>query len=58
MCSLKIDYRVADSTRPSIIYVIFQDTNIGRNWKREYSHLCNEHVQSTWTPILEITTQF
>ena len=54
----KIDYRVADSTGPSIIWVIFQDTNIGRHWKREYSHLYNEHVQSTWTPILEITRQF
>lgn len=51
----KIDYRVADSTRPSIVWVIFQDTNIGRHWKREYSHLYNEHIQSTWTPILEIT---
>ena len=34
----KIDYRVADSTRPSIVWVVFQDTNIGRHWEREYSH--------------------
>ena len=54
----KIDYRVADSTRPSIIWVIFQDPNIGHHWKREYSHLYNGHIQSTWTPILEITRQF
>jgi len=56
----KIDYRVVGSTRPSIIWVIFQDPNIGRHWRREYAHLYNGHrcIQSTWTPILEITRQF
>ena len=54
----KIDYRVADSTRPSTIWVIFQDTNIGHHWKREYSHSYNGHIQKTWTQILEITRQF
>jgi len=54
----KIDYRVPDSTRPSIIWVMFQDPKIGHHWRREYSHLYNVQIQSTWTPILEITRQF
>jgi len=54
----KIDYRVPDSTRPSIIWVMFQDPNIGLHWQREYRHLYNGHKQSTWTPILEITREF
>jgi len=53
----KIDCRVADSTRPSIIWVTFQDPKIGHYWRREYSHLYNVQIQSTWTPILEITRQ-
>ena len=54
----KIDYRVPDSTRPSIIWVLFQDPHIGRQYRKEYSHLYNAQIQSTWTPILEITRQF
>ena len=33
----KIDYRVPDSTRPSIIWVMFKDPNIGHHWRGEYS---------------------
>jgi len=54
----KIDYRVPDSTRPSIVWVMFKDPNIGHHWRREYSHLYNVQIQNTWTPILEITRQF
>ncbi|XP_078383037.1 uncharacterized protein LOC144665645 [Oculina patagonica] len=54
----KIDYRVPDSTRPSIIWVLFRDPHIGRHFRREYAHLYNVQIQSTWTPILEITRQF
>ncbi|XP_078342943.1 uncharacterized protein LOC144628684 [Oculina patagonica] len=54
----KIDYRVPDSTRPSIIWVLFRDPHIGRHFRREYAHLYDVQIQSTWTPILEITRQF
>lgn len=54
----KIDYRVPDSTRPSIIWVLFQDSHIGCHYRKQYSHLYNVQIQSTWTPILEITRQF
>ena len=54
----KIDYRVPSSNRPSVIWVLFQDSNIGRHYSREYSHLYNEQIQHNWTPILEVTRQF
>ena len=34
----KINYRVPSSIRPSIIWVLFQDSAIGRHYCREYSH--------------------
>ena len=58
-CTIKkIDYRVQDSTRPSIIWVYFPDVRIGLNHRREYAHLYNNNVDKSWTPILEITRQF
>ena len=35
----KIDYRVENSTRPSIIWVSFPHPDIGRNLRRENAHL-------------------
>ena len=54
----KIDYRVKDSTRPSIIWVSFPEAIIGQNHRNEFAHLFNKNVDRTWTPILEITRQF
>ena len=54
----KIDCRVPSSNRPSVIWVLFQDSTIGRHYSREYSHLYNEQIQHNWTPILEVTRQF
>jgi len=53
----KIDYRVPDSTTPSTTWVMFKDPNIGHYWRREYLHLYNVQIQSTWTPMVEITRQ-
>lgn len=55
-----IDYRVVNSTRPSIIWVSFQEStcNIGKNHRRDYSHLYTKHIDKTWTPVLEVTRQF
>jgi hypothetical protein len=54
----EIDYRVLNSSRPSIIWVLFSEPNVGQNCRNEKSHLYNTHVQRHWTPILEITRQF
>ena len=55
-----IDYRVENSSRPSIIWVLFPDTDIGKKQRRENMHLYNTKtiINRTWTPILEVTRQF
>lgn len=54
----KIDYRVINSNRPSIIWVAFPQTNIGKNHRKEYPHLFKNNEDKTWTPILEIPRKF
>ena len=38
--------------------MLFQDYNIGKNWRKEYSHFYNETAEQNWAPILEISRQF
>ncbi|CAB4028779.1 ATP-dependent DNA helicase PIF1 [Paramuricea clavata] len=54
----KVDYRVPGSSRPSIIWVLFQEEHIGNDYRKEYSHLYNQSINRHWVPILEITRQF
>ena len=53
-----IDYRVENSTRPSIIWVSFPHPDIGRKQHREHAHLYNTHINKNWMPVLEVTKQF
>ena len=53
-----IDYRVENSTRPSIIWVSFPHPDIGRNLRRENALLCKATIDRNWTPVLEVTRQF
>ena len=54
----KVDYRVPGSTRPSIIWVLFQEEYVGKDYRKEYSHLYNQSIDRHWVPILEVTRQF
>ena len=54
----KIDYRVPDSSRPSIIWVLFQEQHIRSDYRRQHSHLYSATVEKSWVPILEVTRQF
>ena len=54
----KVDYRVPGSSRPSIIWVLFQEEHIGKDYRKEYSHLYNQSIDKNWVPILEVTRQF
>ncbi|XP_028407846.1 uncharacterized protein LOC114530426 [Dendronephthya gigantea] len=54
----KIDFRVEGSSRPSIIWVLFQEQNIGNDYRREYSYLYNQSIEKMWVSILEIKRQF
>ena len=54
----KVDYRVPGSTRPSIIWVLFQEEHIGKDYRKEFSHVYNQSIDRLWIPILEVTRQF
>ncbi|CAB3987819.1 ATP-dependent DNA helicase PIF1 [Paramuricea clavata] len=54
----KIDYRIPGSSRPSIIWVLFQEEHIGKDYRKQYAHLYNQSIERRWVPILEITRQF
>jgi endonuclease/exonuclease/phosphatase (EEP) superfamily protein YafD len=54
----KVDYRLPGSSRPSIIWVSFQEEHIGNNYRKEYAHLYNKSIERHWIPILEVTRQF
>ena len=53
-----LDYRVENSTRPSIIWVSFPHLDIGRNQRKENAHLYSANISKNWTPVLEVTRQF
>ena len=54
----KIDYRVANSTRPSIIWVKFTEERIGENQRSEFRALRSQDIDPLWTPIFEVKKQF
>eukprot|EP00794_Sanderia_malayensis_P013191 gene13191-biopygen10520 len=54
----KIDYRVANSTRPSIIWVKFTEERIGKNHRSEFIPLRGKEMDTSWTPIFEVKKQF
>ena len=54
----KIEYRVPESDRCSIIWVQFNEENVGTILRNRYRHLFTAEIQSNWTPILEISRQF
>ena len=54
----KVDYRVAGSLRPSIIWVLFPEEHIGKDYRKEFIHLYNQSIDRHWVPILEVTRQF
>jgi len=53
-----IDYRVHNSTKPSIIWVSFPHLDIGRKQRRENAYLYKGNVNRNWAPVLEVTLQF
>ena len=54
----KINYRVPGSSRPSIIWVLFEERHIGNDYRRQFPHLYNGTIEKNWVPILEVTRQF
>ena len=54
----KLDYRVQGSTRCSIIWVQFEESDIGKTCRTKYKHLNTSDILQAWTPILEVTRSF
>ena len=53
-----IAYRVENSSRPSIIWMLLPLFDIGKKQCRENAHLYKTNINKNWTPILEVTRQF
>lgn len=54
----KLDFRVENSNRCSIIWVEFENRQIGSKTRTKYAHLYTSTFNKTWTPIIEITRNF
>lgn len=55
---MKLDFRVENSTRCSIVWVMFDDSSVGCQWRQRYYHLYHNNIDSNWIPILETTRSF
>ncbi|WAR31911.1 hypothetical protein MAR_034453 [Mya arenaria] len=54
----KIEFRVPGSDRCSIIWVHFDEQNVGKTYRNQYKHLFTVDIPSHYTPIIEINRQF
>ena len=58
-CVIKfIDYRQANTSRPSIIWVQFDDLQIGVQRRKQLRRFYNEHIADSWTPLFDIERTF
>ena len=58
-CSIRMfDYRVSSSQRVSIVWVEFENSSSGNQWRQKYSNLYKRDIPRNWTPILEVTRCF
>lgn len=58
-CSIKMfDYRISSSLRVSIVWVEFENSSSGSQWRQKYSNLYKTDIPLDWTPILEVTRCF
>ena len=54
----KIEYRQKDTGRPSIIWVAFNNADIGTAWRSKYHHLFHSAIDCSWTPIFDCKRNF
>lgn len=54
----KLDFRVENSQRCSIIWVAFENEAVGSKARTKYAHLFAPYCSKSWTPVLEITRNF
>ena len=52
-----IDYRMEETNRPSIVWVLF-DPRIGRTAREKYRKLYNRNIDREWTPVFDAQRTF
>ena len=58
-CIIKcIEHRVPETARPSIVWVLFNDSSIGSKTRQKYKHLYHPAVEALWTPVFDVTRNF
>ena len=53
-----IDYRMEETNRPSIVWVLFDDPRIGRTAREKYRKLYNRNIDREWTPVFDVQRTF
>ena len=53
-----IDYKMEGTNRPSIIWVLFDDSRIGRSAREKYRTSYNSSIHREWTPVFDVQRTF
>ncbi|XP_062602358.1 uncharacterized protein LOC134264070, partial [Saccostrea cucullata] len=53
-----IERKMEGISRPSIVWVNFFDSAIGKTTRRKYRHLYHDGISENWTPIFEVQRSF
>ena len=53
-----IDRRMQNYDRPSILWLKFDEPDIGRQQRQKYKHLYQPKIEQNWTPIMESKIEF
>ncbi|XP_062614811.1 uncharacterized protein LOC134276593 [Saccostrea cucullata] len=58
-CKLQlIERRMEGISRPSIVWMEFFDSGIGKTTRRKYRHLFHDGISENWTPMFEVQRSF
>ena len=53
-----IDYRMEETNRSSIVWVLFDDPRIGSTAREKYRKLYNTNIDREWTPVFDVQRTF
>ncbi|XP_078328660.1 uncharacterized protein LOC144623788 [Crassostrea virginica] len=53
-----VERRMEGISRPSIVWVKFFDSAVGKNTRKKYQHLFHSGISDDWTPIFEVQRSF
>ena len=54
----QIDFRIEGTNRLSIIWVLFDDPQVGRTTLEKYRKLYNSSILKDWTPVFDVQRTF